>query len=311
VKVELVKSVDFPELEELFEEKPPNTFFQSTIWLGALVRAFKNFEPGWIVFGERDKILGAMPYVRVKKAFLYSNWSMPFGTYGGPVVIQDDLNEKLVKEFFKLSSSLLCFKAGVFIFNPSGDYSHYGNTGVAHEEFCHVVDLGAGFDDYWNRQIRSKRRQLCRKGRRSGVIVREIKARDEFEAFYSLYLENSKVWGGVHPYPKRLFEELFWIGSENVLFLGGFVNDGEMIGGHIIFFSSAMAQAWQAAMSPRAYDFYLSEILIVEAIKVTSERGIRYFNLGTSAGKAGIESFKESMGGRKVPVLVLKKKYGL
>jgi len=311
VKVELIKSVDFPELERLFEEKPPNTFFQSTIWLGALVRAFKNFEPRWIVLRERDNILGAMPYVRVKKTFLYSNWSMPFGTYGGPVVIQDDLNEKVIKEFFKLSSSLLCFKAGVFIFNPSGHYRHYGATGVAREEFCHVVDLGAGFDEYWDRQIRSKRRQLYRKGKRGGVTVREVKTRDEFEAFYSLYLENSKVWGGVHPYPKMLFEELFSIDSADVLFLGGFVNDRELIGGHMIFFSSTMAQAWQAAMSPRAYDFYLGEILIVEAIKITCERGIRYFNLGTSAGKAGIESFKESMGGRKVPVLVLRKKYGL
>ena len=306
MKVELVKSVDFPGLEGLFEKKPPDSFFQSTKWLNALVRSFRNFEPRWIVFREQDEVLGAMPYVRAKKAFLHSNWSMPFGTYGGPIVIQDNLYVKVLKEFFELSSSPLCFKAGVFLFNPSGDYGPYSTKSYADREFCHLVKLDGGFERYWNEQIRSKRRQLYRKGVRSGVVVREIKDEDEFEDFYGLYLENSKVWGGVHPYPRRLFRELFGIGSKEVLFLGGFI-DEELIGGHIVFFSSTMAQAWQAAMSPRAYDFHLSEILIVEAVKVACEKGLRYFNLGTSGGKEGIELFKESMGGRKVPIIVLQK----
>ncbi len=305
MKVELAREVDENVSAELYRGLAPTSFFQTPLWLKSLSKAFKRFEPFWIVLRGDGGIRAFMPFIKAKRVVFHTNWSMPFGTYGGPVAHSPEEEKILVDEFFRLSSSPLCLKAHVVMFKSGLDYEIPEGVHLQ-QEVCHVVDISGGFEHYWDKLIRKKRRQLYRKGLREGVVVRKLRSRGELDYFYRLYQENSLVWGGVHPYPKLLFEELFSSGSEDVLFLGGFL-DGRLIAGHLLFFSPGLAQAWQAAVSEEAYSYYLSEILIVEGIREACRRGIGLFNLGSSGGSEGIAEFKASMGGERFQITVLKK----
>jgi len=304
VKVELVKEVEGSTLESIYRELSPRSFFQTPLWLNTLAKAYRNFEPLWLVLHDGGVVRAVMPFIKARKFIFKTIWSMPFGTYGGPIAHSVDEERRLIEEFFSISSSPLYLKAQILLFRSELGYEPPGGVIVGEEE-CHLIDLSDGFEHYWDAVIRKKRRQLYRKAMREGVVTRRL-GEDELEEFYAIYRENSVVWGGVHPYPRVLFEELFYKGGDNVLFLGGFV-EGKLMAGHLIFFYGDMAQAWQAAVSEEAYRFYMSEVLIVEAVKEACKRGKVFFNLGGSGGSKGIEEFKESMGGERFRFVVLRK----
>jgi len=172
-----------------------------------------------------------------------------------------------------------------------------------------LVPLEGGFDEVWSAQWSGKRRQLVRRGEEAGLAVRLLANEGEVARFHEIYREESRSWGGVHPYPRSLFAELFKRRPEGVLFWGAFLGD-DLLGGHIDFYFGEMAQAWQGGMTERAKGFETGALLIKRAMEEACARNMRVFNLGSSGGNRGILFFKESLGGRpyRYPVISLKKR---
>ncbi|OQX84356.1 MAG: hypothetical protein B6D63_04890 [Candidatus Latescibacteria bacterium 4484_7] len=309
MNIDIEKNLLLEDVEDLFNNSPIVTFFHTPLWLDALTQAFERFEGQWITVLDGGNIKGVMPVIKAAKGLLYSCWSMPFATYGGPVALDAETERALLDEFFKMAESTLCFKAQTFLNRSSLEFET--PSGVVSSVFhYHVVDLSSGFDDYWSGSIRSKRKQLYRKSLREGIEPRMLEDTGELESFYSIYLENSRSWGGVHPYPFELFSRLFEHNGRSVLFLGGYKGD-QMLGANVVFYFKDSAQAWQAAMTEESYDFHLSEVLIIEGIREACKRGIRSYNLGASNRNEGIMEFKESMGGVEHTGLSLSGKKGL
>jgi hypothetical protein len=309
VKAELEHRPPREELERFIGSIPGATFFHTPAWLDSLEKAFGDFRSLWITAREAGVLAGVMPAVRIARGPFSYLWALPFGTYGEPLARDGRVREALLAEFFRLARAPGCLEAGAVLFRGEPPERPPRGFDVRMEE-CRLVSLEKGFDEIWNTQWSGKRRQLARRGLDAGVVVRSLETEDEVKRFHAIYADESRVWGGVHPYPERLFLELFRRRTGAVIFWGAFLQDG-LLGGHIDFYHGEMAQAWQGGMTERAREFETGAILIKSAMEEACRRGCLVFNLGSSGGNRGILFFKESLGGRerRYPVITTRKRW--
>lgn len=290
-------SLDREEALPLLDAFPRATFFHSPVWLEALVGAFPAFIGGWVTEREGTELVGFMPYIEIKKGPISDLWAMPFGTYGDPITRSHSTAFRLIERFFEMSSKRGCRRAGASLLFT--DASSGLPAGVASRtEECRIIELEGTFDEYRSRIVSKKRRQLHNKALRAGVIVGKIDDREGLEALYDAYRRGSMEWGGVHPYPMALFEELFAVRDEGAVFWSATL-DGEFLGGHIDLYFGGVAQAWQAGLLERASEYDISSMLVFSAVEEAYRRGMKEFNLGSSGRHDGIRFFKESLGGRE------------
>ncbi len=237
-----------------------------------------------------------MPIVKISTGPFHTFHSLPFGTYGDPLVRDCGVYGELLKVFFGLVASFSCVETAACIYSDVCD--EYIPTGVdkTHRE-CSMIDLTEGFDEYWAHGLSATRRKICRRNR-GEIIIRPLDNEGEVDRFYGIYLEESSKWGGVHPYPIDLFRELYRRRGGGVVIWGAF-RGGRLLGGHVDMYFGKMAQAWQAGMSEESYEYGAGVLLVVAAVEEACRRGIRFFNLGSSGGNEGLLYFKRSMGGRE------------
>ncbi|HVO77221.1 MAG TPA: GNAT family N-acetyltransferase [Candidatus Bathyarchaeia archaeon] len=294
------------ELDAFIGSYSAATFFHTPAWIEALRGSFSGFEPAWITAREGESLAGLMPVVRIRKGPFHYLWALPFGTYGDPLARDETVRGALLDRFFDMTRSPACLEGGVALFR--GDVPSLVPRGAKiRMEECRLVPLETGFDSVW-RAWSSKRRQLARRGEEAGLIVRLLEGEDDVKRFHRIYLEESRSWGGVHPYPERLFLELFARRERGALFWGAFLG-GELLGAHIDLYFGEMAQAWQGGSTERAGRFEAGALLLKSAMEEACRRGCKVFNLGSSGGNRGIVFFKESLGGRehRYPVVTVGK----
>lgn len=273
------------------------TFFHTPAWSEILDASFPSFRPLWITARDDGRLSGFMPAVRAGKGLFHSLYSLPFGTYGTPVADDASTRNRILEAFIDKARGPGCLEGVVNLFSLEEGTETTPPPGCRMEE-CSIIDLEGGFERYRSRSLSRKKRQICNGCEREGIDVRPLESEEEMEEFYAIYLSGSAGWGGVHPYPKVFFERLLEASSEGVLVLGAFLG-GRMLGGHIDLFFGDIAQGWQAGMSPGRDAPGAASYLIYSAVREACERGIRYFNLGSSGGDDGMIFFKESMGGKR------------
>lgn len=309
MKIRVEHTLDDDAVLEFVSAAGGATFFHTPAWLSVLEVSFGQFRTGWITAREGGTLIGVMPMVEMSRGPFRSLWALPFGTYGHPLAHDPVVRRSLLKAFARLASRRRCLEAGASFFDGAwlGDVPP---AACVRMEECCLVELEGSFDDFWRGALSSKRRQLCNRGLRAGVTVRALETEDEVQAFHALYVSGSRAWGGVHPYPLRFFLELFRRREDGVVFWGGF-RDGKLLGGNIDFYYGAMAQAWQAGISPHAYPYHVGSLLVTSAVEEAYRRGLKTFNLGSSGGDEGLIFFKKSLGGTEFvyPVLEIKKRW--
>ena len=296
------------ELDAFIGSFPSATFFHTPPWLDALNASCPGFDAAWLTVRAAGALAGIMPVARIRRGPFSYLWALPFGTYGDPLARDEATRSALFERLFDMMGSARCLEGGVVLFGGEPPERIPRGAEILMEE-CRLVPLEHGFEEVW-KGWSSKRRQLVRRAEEAGIVARLLNSEREVTRFHRIYAEESREWGGVHPYPERLFLELFRRQAQGALFWGAFL-DGELLGGHIDFYFGHMAQAWQAGMTKRAHEFETGAILLRSAIEEACRRGCRVFNLGSSGGNRGILFFKESLGGceYRYPVIVARKRW--
>jgi len=310
VKISLEHDIDRDELRRLADVLAGATFFHTPAWMDALAASFPHFRTRWLLARDGNELAGFMPFVETVKGPLRFYWALPFGTYGDPVAREPDITRALLQAYFAHADEAACLEASAYLLNHDCDDPFFERMDEVKREECRMIRLEGGFDDVWHHGFHHKRRQICNKAERERVTVRPLESEEEVDIFYKTYVEESREWGGVHPYPGRLFIELFRRRDEGVLIWGAF-HEQRFIGGHIDMYHGSMAQAWQAGMSEESGHYGAGVLLIKYAVMKACERGMKTFNLGSSGGDEGIIYFKESLGGEEYcfPVVTSRKKW--
>lgn len=307
MKIDIEEQLNRAELNAFLEGVPGATFFHTAAWMESLCVSFDRLRPAWITAREGGRLQGMMPLCVSRRGPVHSLAALPFGTYGTPLSPDPSVKSALLSRYLEMSAAPSCAASSASLFGMSEGGIPSPPARARMEECC-VIELGGGFEGYRSGALSAKKRQICNKCEREGMVVKTLSSACEFDGFYDVYSRGSVRWGGVHPYPRSFLADLFGRRDEGVLFWGAF-GGSEMLGGHIDLYFGRAAQAWQAGMSPRSHEIGISSYLVYSAVREACARGVEVFNLGSSGGDEGMIFFKESMGGKKVlyPVIETRK----
>jgi len=292
MEVEIVDRLS-PAFDELALRSPDATFYHTTVWLESLSRAFPAMGFRCLVAKSRSEIVGYLPFFELKKGPLVAVWSLPFGTYGGPVARGDDeVRRSLIEAYAGLKKVRAVHEIGLV------DFSNRVETGVfdVEETSTHLVDLAGGFERIWEGVFEKSKRRQTRKAMKEGLTVAETRSAGDVSMYYDIYAGRVDAWRERFRYPRRLFADLVAGGAGNVrLFLARRGDD--LLGGHLNFYFKESVVAWNGVVRDTADGTQASTLLYAECLRHACENGYRAYNLGSSLGKRSLVDYKESLGG--------------
>jgi hypothetical protein len=284
----------FPDvLDDLALRSPDSTFYQSRAWLESLARVYPSMRLQCLVATGPSGVFGYLPFFSLKRGPFGAVWSLPFGTYGGPVTLEsEEARGALVSAYMRMKERRGVHEVGLVDFTNTiarGPFEYEGAS-------THIVELKGSFDEIWERAFEKSKRRQTRKAIREGLAVSEARSLDDVARYYRIYERRAEQWGGRFRYPERLFADLFESGGPIVkLFLAS--RGDETLGGHLNFYFRDSVIAWNGVVRDTADGTQASTLLYSECFRHACENGYRSYNLGSSLGKQSLIDYKESLGG--------------
>jgi len=162
-----------------------------------------------------------------------------------------------------------------------------------------VIDLRTGSPMRWQRDKRE--RYELRRAARAGLRYTEDPA--ALEPCYTLHLAQANQWPGHRPLPLALLKRLLADPGPGRLPLARlFVVHGprRLLGGLLVLDHVHETLAWWSGAHREARDIAAFRALVIWVIEWAAAAGRARFNLGGSAGLAGVASFKRSLGAAEV-----------
>lgn len=280
------------ELDRLAQDSTLATFYQTRVWLESLDRAFPAMRLRVMVAMEAGAVTGYLPFFEIHHGPAKRLWSLPFGTYGGPVTEAGSKPaQELVRALMAMRRQRGVHEIGLVDF--SGRQSAPALQRC--EEATHLLDLVPGFEKLWaDRFDRSKRRQT-RRAEREGLRITQAESVEELKRYYRIYQQRSAVWRQRIRYPEELFVDLFEKGGESVkLFLAW--QDDTLLGGHLNFYFKNTVIAWNGVTTASSRGTQAGTLLYAACIRHACDNGYRDYNLGGSLGSESLAEYKEALG---------------
>lgn len=164
-----------------------------------------------------------------------------------------------------------------------------------------VIDCSNGYEAAIA-NVRGVTRRMAGQALRRGVeCAPSQKTQRDIDAYYDILIEASAGWGlSAPPYSRALIDAVIQRGGDDVE-LWFAQAEGQRVAGGIIFFGKDELFFWSAAMRRAHAQLRPSNALNFALIARACERGVRWYNLGGSAGLAGVERFKTDLGAQTVP----------
>ena len=233
--------------------------------------------------------------------------SMPFATYGGPIVREGHPDPaaarrellaawaRETRRFLTLRSSLAWFR---------GERGDLPESFEAVEGFTHVLPLGVEPDALWAGFSPSTRR-LVRQAEESGLTMRAVDSEEELRVFYGLAAETVRRRGG-RPKPYSLYQRIWRsMGPAGLARVHLVQHDGESIAGSLHFFHEGVATSWLPVSRESRWHLRPNNFLTARILESLASAGYLEYNFGASpAGAEGLVRFKEGWGARRAPVLL-------
>ena len=233
--------------------------------------------------------------------------SLPFGTYGGPLVAADDPEPAAVRA--ALARGFGEWLAGDRV--AGGEVIHAPLTAGAGPDpawaalatavtpaVAHVVDLTGG-PEAVDAGLRANTRRGLRHAERAGV---EFHERPEVLAeVHALYLQQSREWGLKRPYPLPFLRAVLAHPSR---FARLFVvtRAGRLEAGLLALTGGGETFLWWSGAAPESRRSLSYPYLIHGIIQHACRAGQRRANIGASAGRPELHYFKAGMGAVPLPI---------
>jgi hypothetical protein len=289
-----------PELEQVAERSSDPTFYHSFAWISTLTRVFPAMKFRCAVAEQDNALVGYMPYFYIQRGPIKIVWSMPFGTYGGPVTLgSESIRQALLEKLVQAGKGFWTYETGcVDRWNrPAGE------PFKTVERLAHVIDLEPGFDVIWTNRFDKSKRKQTRRAEREGVTVVESKNEADAKRYYQIYASRIGEAGGKLHYPEALFVDLAVRGGELTRLFLVFRGE-ELLGGQLNFYYGREVIAWYGITTIKSRAYNASAALYSHIIRHACENGYQRFNLGGSMGKDSVMDYKSSFGAEPHPYCI-------
>jgi hypothetical protein len=248
--------------------------------------------PMMVAFSDGKIALFPLSVSLSHKTIVKTYLSSPAGTYGG--WISDD--ELGVAHSALLAGYLTRLSSLIWRLNPYDPLLSKIRVRNTQEDETHACNLAAGFDAVCKQGTKGHR-SAAAKACREGVIVKEANTAEEWRAYYRVYEDSLRRWGGYASsrYEWGMFDEMFRRRSPRIkLWLA--VYQDELVAGALCFYAPTHAVCWHGAALESYFYLRPVNLLMREAVRDACDRGLTWFDFNPSGGHEGVKAFKKSFG---------------
>jgi CelD/BcsL family acetyltransferase involved in cellulose biosynthesis len=295
VDIEVTGEVDPAEWQSLMTGDRRATFFHSLAWGQLLAATVPGFTMRYLVGRSDGRVVAGMPAMLRGRAGFAVLESMPYGTYGGPLV-RPGAGPRAEPELFRRLARL--FRS------PRVAAVHVNGVPVSDDspprpfrsvaEPAQVVRLGRSYDEIWA-TFKPSTRNKIRKAEKSGVSVRRASSDADFMAYHAMLAECCRRWGTPTEFGLEFFVELAKI-DRNAVQMWIAEHEGDIVAADLNFVYGDTVMNWGNVSFEKARHLATTNLLHATAIRWAIENGFSVYNLGSSRGLPGVESFKSSLG---------------
>jgi CelD/BcsL family acetyltransferase involved in cellulose biosynthesis len=234
-------------------------------------------------------------------------YSMPYATYGGPIVRKDHpdpagARRNLLEAWARDAARVTTLRAELAWFE--GERAELPESLDVSEGFTHVLPLSDDPERLW-RGFNPSTRRLVRQADESGLTIRAVEHEEEVRLFHELAVETVRRRGGT-PKPLSLYLRIFRDLGPMGLARYHLVRHGEeTVAGSLHFFHEGVATNWLPVSRESRWHLRPNNFLIARILESLAGAGYLAYNFGASPPDAeGLIRFKEGWGARPRPVLL-------
>ncbi len=276
-----------------------------------VLRAWVELEPNaqvQFVSAERDGVLvGAAPVVLERRLGWVWIRALPYSTSGTALAragSHADVDRALAEALEAKAREVRAVGGEWVLYRPAGPAVApdaierlSGETRVSRSE---VIDLGPGAAAAYRRVARHVRESLASSAARGLRFAEEPEAVDET---YALYAEQARAWPGHRLKPLALFRRLL-VGGAPAGRLFTARDSRGLLSGALVLVGEHEWMVWWSGSHPEARRRQAFAPLLWSIAESAARAGAARLNLGASAGRPAVESFKTALGARAQDVLI-------
>jgi len=309
--LELVSPPDPAAWDSLVAGSDEATVFHTSAWARLWIAEWPGARWEAIVLPDGAAYAGALGLVIHDGPFGRRVLSMPYGTYGGPIVRPDHPDPSAVRRQLLDAYAHLVRHAWVMLSELTwyaGRRDELPHELVATEGFTQVRALGPDFEALF-RLLPNNIRSRVRQAEDHGVTVRPVTDARGVRAYHALAVRTVRRRGGL-PKPLSLYQRIFRnLVPEGLARYDLAEHRGIPVAGSLHFTHRGSAINWLTVSDDRKWELRPNHILIARVMRDLCGAGFHEYNLGASPPDAeGLVHFKESWGATRRPVLELRKR---
>lgn len=271
-------------------------------WRDFVVASFRH-EPLYLIAERGAQIAGILPMFVVRNAVLGSKLlSLPYDMAAGGALAVDEAAERALYD--KALAAARSLRVDYAEFRSDRPRPELSDLGLPRSEPVLITQTPLGDEAVWDR-VAEDHVKARRKAAKRGVTVREAASREDYAAFYDVYLTVFRTFG-TPPYGWRYFDLLFerFHADSRVKLLLAFAGD-RCIGGLQLFCYQRNLVSKFAACLPEAVPLRAYAALYGAAIDFGLAGAYANLNWGSSSrAQEGLIRFKEGWGATTSPAQV-------
>ncbi|MFH1892887.1 MAG: GNAT family N-acetyltransferase [Candidatus Zixiibacteriota bacterium] len=275
------------------------SFFQSLDWL-RFWNAQQGFESCAVVAFDNKHLRGYLPFCTRTNHGIVECYSMPMGTYGSAVALDDsgDIRDLLTSHFLDWCRKKNCSRINVVEFSSQTD--QVLEQFEIRELTTQIVDLGGG-EELLRSALSENHRRNIEKCRNYNLSCRRVGSDCDVAAYFSLVEDGAKCRGAKPFYDFDFYTSLLnHIPGDNLLWELVCLDDKPCTG-HIYFKWANSVFYWDGASSGAGLEALANFYLFWRNIRQFEDEGFAHLNLGSSPEAAqDLIRFKRGWGAKQV-----------
>jgi CelD/BcsL family acetyltransferase involved in cellulose biosynthesis len=292
--------------DDLVSESPEGTVFHTSAWARLWTREWREARWEAIVIEEGSRYVGAIGLIVRRRGLFESVDSMPFATYGGPIVRRGRdsaaIRRQLLEAYARRASRRFVLRSQLAWYQGTRD--ELPERLHAEETFTHVLPLASDYERVADGFSPSTRR-LVRQSDESGLAIRPAETIEDVKLFHDIAVETVRRRGGSSK-PFSLYSNLFEHLVPSGLARFHLVSHGEeTVAGSLHLFHQGVAVSWLPVSRESSWHLRPNNFLTASILETLCAAGYLEYNFGASPpDAAGLIRFKEGWGARPRPVLL-------
>jgi CelD/BcsL family acetyltransferase involved in cellulose biosynthesis len=307
--------VDEAAWNRLLDSSSLTTPFHSLGWLRALHATYPAWTARVLLVSEGDELRGGLFYVVEKRRpFVRSLASLPFGTYGGPVV-RDDAPAEVARSLWDAmrkaaaesrAATVRCVdyhRRWVHAGEPEVEVAHPVLAVVpegyqSRPSFTQRIRLASDYDQVHRHVYAQNVRKMIRQSGERGVEVERVTGEEGIRE-YARVARHTLRRKGTPPYPEALYLNLArFMGEQCLYHLAR--HEGKVVAGVVHLTAGDSVMNWLTSSYREDWNLRPNHALVDTVIRWAVERGLRWYNFGGGPEEdRNLQRYKESWGAER------------